>query len=147
MSTTKQDFINKLLPKKEFAAPLNTDIELAVKANCFLVTLMPKPGLLIFGNRGVEFRAKSGNGFVQIPWNNIVLVDCDIYGTYVRNISFHTDDNKKIPFVISKGKDVLLILKKHLGQKRLKGAEHSFQKAGKGYKSFFAKLFSRFHKS
>jgi hypothetical protein len=98
---------------------LNTDVDLTVKANCFASSVFPKAGELVFGDKGVEFRASSGVGYVQIPWGSIDKVVCDIIGKYVRAVEFYTEEAAPINFVVADGSNVLRCIAHHIGRDKL----------------------------
>lgn len=105
---------------------VNDSVEFSAKANCTLNALNPKPGSIALGDGGIDFIAASGYGFVAIPWKNIQKVRVDVYGKYVRSIEIITDDDQVIPFILSKGYDVLHVIYNHIGREKIVSSNRSF---------------------
>lgn len=95
---------------------LNHEVEFLTRANSKLNPLSPKSGILLIGNKGVEFRAEKGPGFIQIPWNSIVEVRVQMLfkGRYVRGFYIETDENQLLEFIVSDAKEALRYMRKHL---------------------------------
>lgn len=104
---------------------VNSEVELGTKANCFLSRLAPKPGTIMLGDGGIDFIAASGRGFVAIPWPSIQKVRADVYGKHVRGIEVVTADGRAIPFVLSRGHEVLRVIHAHLGRTRIVSMRHN----------------------
>ena len=100
---------------------LNSTVELAVKANSFLDPINPKPGVMALGNNGVEFRASNGEGYIQIPWRNIITVQAQVFfnGRYIRGFDIITDDNQVLNFVVADAKKTLRVMREHLESSQL----------------------------
>ena len=107
-------------------ALVNNSVELSTKANCTLSTLNPKPGSIALGDGGIDFIAASGYGYISIPWNSIQKVRVDVYGKFVRSIEVVTDDNQVLPFILSKGYDVLHVIYNHIGREKIISSNRSF---------------------
>lgn len=99
--------------------PLNESVELCVRATSSFSPLFPKQGLLVLGERGVEFRARDGRGFVQVPWEEIDLVRVDAYGKFVRSVELCVSGGRSLPFVLSEGARVVRAMNEHLGRAKL----------------------------
>ena len=99
--------------------PLNESVELCVRATSSLSPLFPKQGLLMLGERGVEFRARDGRGFVHAPWEEIDLVRVDAYGKFVRSVELCVSGGKSLPFVLSEGARVVRAMNERLGRAKL----------------------------
>ncbi|OYQ67361.1 DUF956 family protein [Aerococcus sp. 1KP-2016] len=99
---------------------LNTEVEFVSKANAMLNPLSPKPGLLMVGDKGVEYVAEAGPGFIQIPWVNIkrIRVQMLFKGRYVRGFYFETDEGQLLEFVVDEAKDSLRAMRKHLPREK-----------------------------
>lgn len=108
---------------------LNKTPELIANANAFVSKVFPKTGKLILGEAGMEFRADSGCGFIQIPWKNIELVRADVYTHYVRSIDVITDGNQTLPFVLSHGVEVLRCIRDHIGRDKIVDGQRNVQTA------------------
>ncbi|KRM87193.1 hypothetical protein FD19_GL001347 [Lacticaseibacillus thailandensis DSM 22698 = JCM 13996] len=80
----------------------------------------PKPGFLILGDGGLEFRADSGHGYIMIPWANIKRVRAQVYmKTHIRGFFIDVDDGRSFNFVASKAVEALRIMRDHLGSAKL----------------------------
>lgn len=104
--------------REAYPGPLNASNEIMARANCSIVLVDPKPGLILLGERGIEFDADTG-GFVQIPWEHVTNVRCDVYRRYVRSIEVQTDEGQAIPFVVSKGGALLRCIRDHIGRENI----------------------------
>lgn len=95
---------------------LNKKTEFITRANALYNPLLPKAGVLFIGNEGVEYRSKSGQGFIQIPWNEIVQVRVQLFfkGWYVRGFYIESKDGQLFEFVVSDAKTSLKYMRKHL---------------------------------
>ncbi len=129
---------------KEKASDLNTEVDLVVRANSFSNHLFPTPGKMAVGNRGIDFRADSGRGYIQIPWTSVEGVEVDIpAGNYVRSIKVATKETQPLEFVVNDGKNLVRELNKRIGREKLSSAPQNIQSAGcflkDKIKSFFKK--------
>lgn len=106
-------------PDAREARPLNESVELCVRATTSFSPLFPKQGLLMLGERGLEFRARDGRGFVQVPWGEVELVRVDAYGKFVRSVEVRLADGRSLPLVLSEGARVVRAINEHLGRARL----------------------------
>lgn len=97
---------------------LNNTVDFVTRANSTYQPLNPKPGLLIIGDKGVEFLSKNGQEFIQIPWHTIqkVHVQLLLKGHYVRGFFIETSDDHRLEFIISKGKDCLRAMYRYLNR-------------------------------
>ena len=50
----------------------------------------------------------------------------DVYGKFVRSIEVVTDDGQVLPFILSKGYDVLHVIYNHLGREKIVSSKRSF---------------------
>ncbi|CAH0419304.1 DUF956 family protein [Periweissella ghanensis] len=93
---------------------LNRQVELEVKANSMYTSMIPKPGVLFIGDRGLEFRGE-GQGYIQIPYKEIVGVRAQLFfgRRYVRGFFVDTKTGS-FNFVVSKGRVALQTMGKHL---------------------------------
>lgn len=125
-------------------AALNGRVELDVKANSFSSAVFPKPGHLVLGDRGIEFLADSGVGFIQIPWASVDYVTVDVVAKrYVRSITVATDETSPLEFVVSDGKNLVRCLDAHLGRERLRTAPSAVASVGRSLRARIARLFHR----
>lgn len=123
---------------------LNHEVDLVVNANSFASAVFPKTGKLILGDVGLEFRADSGVGFIQIPWPSVDEVKVDIVANnYVRAITVATPDCAPLEFVVSDGKNLVRCLANHVGRDRLVQAPHATEEVGSAVKRRVGRLFSR----
>lgn len=108
---------------------LNTQIKLIVKANSLINPISPKKGMLSLGDKGIEFLATNGLGFIQIPWKNIVVVKAHVLfgGRYIRGFDIYTDDKQMLSFVTSDTKEALIIMRDYLGSEKLRQAKHNLK--------------------
>lgn len=97
---------------------LNNEIDFITRANSILNPIDPKSGILLLGNKGLEFRAEKSQGYIQIPWSSIVRVRVQIFfrGRYVRGFFIETDENQELEFIISDAKNVLKKMRKYLNR-------------------------------
>lgn len=104
---------------------LNAKVELAVQASVSAGVLLPRRGLLLAGERGVEFRARDGRGYIQIPWEHVGCVRVDLYGRAVRGVEFAVEDNRRFMFLVSDGAELVRLLNRRLGRAKLVPARHA----------------------
>lgn len=129
---------------KEDPGELNRRVDLVVNANSFASAVFPKTGKLILGDVGLEFRADSGVGFIQIPWSSVEEVKVDIVANnYVRAITVSTPDCSPLEFVVSDGKNLVRCLAGHVGRERLVQATHATGEVGDAVRRRVGRLFSR----
>lgn len=97
-------------------APLNENVEYMTKANSTLTPLLPKSGHIYIGETGLEYRAESGSGFIQIPWINVKQIRAQLFfgGRYVRGFYVATDDDQLLEFIVADGKNCLRAMRQHL---------------------------------
>lgn len=109
---------------------LNSQVEYMIRANSFYNPLIPKAGIFLVGDKGIKFMAKSGTGFIQIPWTSIEQVRVQLFfgGRYVRGFFIDTDEDDSLEFVISDGKAWLRAMRKHLAREKFSAIEKSFQR-------------------
>lgn len=129
---------------QEDSPELNRQVELVVRANTFANPIFPKPGTLALGERGLEYRADSGRGYIQIPWTSIEGVEIDIpAGNYVRSIKVSTKETRPLEFVVSDGKNLVRALSSHLGREKLTTAPQNVQSAVHTIKNKIKGLFKK----
>ena len=104
---------------------LNAEVELAVQASVSAGVLLPRRGLMLAGERGVEFRARDGRGYIQIPWENVGCVRVDFYGRTVRGVEFAVEDSRRFMFLVSDGAELVRLLNRRLGRAKLVPAHHA----------------------
>lgn len=111
------------------AQMLNKEVEYITKANTFINPLDPKSGILALGDQGLEFRTANGQGFIQIPWHTVKVVRVQIlfWGKYIRGFFIETTDNNSFNFVVSRAKEALPVMKKHLGREKLVQNKSNFK--------------------
>lgn len=124
-------------------ASLNREVELTIDANCFVNPVFPKHGTIELGDRGMEFLADTGFGYIQIPWGSIEMVTCDIVGSYVRAIDVATDEAAPINFVITDGAEALRVINAHIGRDRMRPAHQNFKSLGQRIKDKFSRKGAR----
>lgn len=129
---------------KEKAQDLNSHVDLVVHANSFANPIFPKPGTLAVGDKGLDYRADAGDGYIQIPWTSVEGVQVDIpAGTYVRSIKVLTKETQPLEFVVSDGKNLLRVLNRYLGREKLSQAPQNVQSAARSIKEKIKGLFSK----
>lgn len=101
-------------------AQLNIEVTFVSKANAMINPIDPKSGLLMVGDKGVEFREENGPGFIQIPWVNITRIRVQMFfkGRYVRGFYFETDEGQLLEFVVDEAKDSLRAMRKYLPREK-----------------------------
>lgn len=107
---------------------LNTKVEFVSKANAFINPVNPKPGILMVGDKGVEYKEETGPGFIQIPWANIKYVRVQMFfkGRYVRGFTFQTDEDQLLEFVVEDAKDSLRSMRKYLPREQFVAQRSNF---------------------
>lgn len=113
---------------KEPYEPINEQTDISVHANCFMAAITPKRGMLSVGDKGIEFKEDKGNGYIQIPYAQLVDVVCDVHGKSVRSVEITVSNLQKFPFVISHGADFVRALAKHVDRSQLIGNEGAFKR-------------------
>ncbi|QBO36877.1 DUF956 family protein [Periweissella cryptocerci] len=99
------------------AVILNKQVEFTTRANSMYTSINPKPGMLIFGDGGVEFRANAGNGFIQIPWREVtgVRAQAFFWNKYIRGFFIDTKSGS-FNFVVSRARQALTVMDQHLSR-------------------------------
>lgn len=98
---------------------MNGAVELAVPATASVSPLFPRSGTLMLGEAGIEFRARGGQGLVQIPWGEVSRVRVDAAGSRARGVEVVLGDGRRVPFVMSGGSAVVRAIVAHLGRERV----------------------------
>lgn len=109
---------------------LNSELDVAVRANSFYNPINPKAGIMAIGNNGIEFRSNDGDGYIQMPWKNIELVRAQVFfgGRYIRGFDIITDEQLTLPFVVSDAKEALRIMRRYLRNDQMVKAPSNFKK-------------------
>jgi hypothetical protein len=114
-----------MLKHEKQPEPMNKEADVIVKANSFVNPLFAKAGVLISGDLGLEFRADSGRGFIQIPWSSLTLVRVDLYGQHVRGIEVQTDTSSPLSFTLMDGARLLRSIRDHIGRDKMTTTPHA----------------------
>lgn len=94
---------------------LNVNISLAGSANAMMSPVNIQQGRIFYGDRGIEFRANTGGGYIQIPWRNVESISMEIFlNFYYRGFFIKTTDGKTFEFVGGKAKKAVAIFREHL---------------------------------
>ena len=95
---------------------LNKDVDYTTRANALINPILPKSGLLLMGNAGIEYRSEKGPGFIQIPWTSIIGVRVQMFlgGRYVRGFFIETTEKQLFEFVVDDAKNALKYMRSHL---------------------------------
>lgn len=102
---------------QEQTGPLNTKVEFATKAKSFFNPIDPKQGMILIGDKGVEFQKVDGPGFIQIPWGEINKVRADvIFKKHIRGFIIDTNEYS-FNFLVQDAKSTLIEMRKHLDPK------------------------------
>lgn len=114
---------------------LNKTVDYAAKVNSFLNPLLPKAGVMAIGNKGIEFRAGNGVGFIQVPWENVEQIRAQVYfkGKYIRGFEILTDGKQVLEFVTSDSKELLRAMRLHLKKEQMVIADSHLKKFVKRY--------------
>lgn len=129
---------------KERASELNNEVDLMVRANSFANPIFPTPGKMAIGDKGIDFRANSGRGYIQIPWSSVQNIEVDIpAGDYVRSIKVATKETQPLEFVVSDGKNLVRELNRRIGREKLSQAPQNIQSAGRFLKAKIASFFKK----
>ncbi|KRL86659.1 DUF956 family protein [Lacticaseibacillus pantheris] len=124
---------------------LNHTAEGTFKVNSMVSASDPKPGFLILGDGGLEFRADSGRGFIMIPWANVKRVRAQVYmKTHVRGFFIDVDDGRSFNFVASQAVPALRIMRDHLGSDKLVKAATLTGTMGKRARGLWQNVTKRF---
>ncbi|MFD1429638.1 MULTISPECIES: DUF956 family protein [Lacticaseibacillus] len=119
---------------------LNHEVEYAIKVNAMLNPNSPRPGVMAFGDKGMEYRANSGAGFVQIPWENVALIRAQVVGKkHIRGIYIDLDDGRTMNFVVSDAIPALRVARKYLGSEKLVRAKTMSGQVKKWFRKHFGK--------
>lgn len=103
---------------------LNHEVEYAIKVNAMLNPNSPKPGVMAIGDQGLEYRANSGAGYVQVPWANIKLIRGQVVGKkHIRGFFVDLTDGRSLNFVASDAIPALKVMREHLGSDKLVKAQ------------------------
>lgn len=115
---------------------LNTTIEYTTRANALINPILPKSGLFLMGEKGLEFRSEKGPGFIQIPWSSVenVFVQMLFAGRYVRGFTIETDEGQHFEFVVDDAKDTLKYMRKYLERKTFQANKSNISKVLKQFK-------------
>lgn len=107
---------------------LNNDLDFMTRANSMLNPIQPKTGILLIGNKGIEFRAEKGSGYIQIPWESIKLVSVQLFfkGLYVRGFFIETNEDQLLEFIVSDAKEALQKMRVHLKREQFTRKKSNF---------------------
>lgn len=101
--------------RNEMVQGLNSNILLTGNANAMMSPVNIQQGRIFYGDRGIEFRANTGGGYIQIPWRNVESVSMEIIlNFYYRGFFVKTTDGKTFEFVGGKAKQAITIFRDHL---------------------------------
>lgn len=99
---------------------LNQDVHWVTPTRSTYHPLFPKEGLLAVGNVGLDYRAQDGQGFIQIPWEDVqhIYVQMFFKGRYIRAIDVLTEDDQHFEFIVKDPKITLKKIRKHLDRRK-----------------------------
>ena len=94
---------------------LNTKIILSGNANAMMSHVNIQQGKMFYGDRGMEFRANTHGGYIQIPWKNVKSISMEIIlKFYYRGFFVTTTDGKTFEFVGGKAKKSVSVFREYL---------------------------------
>lgn len=97
------------------AQALNSKILLSGNANAMMSPVNIQQGKMYYGERGMEFRANTRGGYIQIPWKSVKSVSMEIIlKFYYRGFFVTTTDGKTFEFVGGKAKQAVNVFRDHL---------------------------------
>lgn len=111
-------------------AALNNMVELECDCNCMANAVLPKPGLLVCGDAGMEFVPTDSSRHVRLAWDDIELVRIDIFRGEVRTLDVHTTDGQVTTLVPNDGVEVIRLCRDHLGRKKLESVNEAASAPG-----------------
>lgn len=94
----------------------NEVIEAEIGCNCITSGIMPKPGVLQCGDAGIEFRGSDGSRKFRAAWEEVTLVDVDIFRGDIRELAVHTDDGQVVTLIPEDGEALVRAMGAHLGR-------------------------------
>lgn len=94
----------------------NEVIEAEIGCNCITSGIMPKPGTLQCGNAGMEFRGTDGSRRFRAAWEEVTLVDVDIFRGDIRELAVHIDDGQVVTLIPEDGEALVRAMGAHLGR-------------------------------
>ena len=99
---------------------LNQEVNWVTPTRSTYNPLFPKEGLLAVGNVGLDYRAQNGQGFIQIPWEEVqhIYVQMLFKGRYIRAIDVLTEDDQHFEFIVKDPKITLKEIRKHLDRSK-----------------------------
>lgn len=112
--------------------PLNDEIDYATRANSNYQPMNPQSGVLLIGDKGVEFQSEKSRGYIQIPWQSIsaVQVQFMFFDRYVRGFTIQTtEDNTtaSFEFIVKDAKETLKVMRKHLPRETFSRQRENFR--------------------
>ena len=100
---------------------LNTKLLLEGNANAMMSPVNIKQGRIFYGDRGIEFRANAGGGFIQIPWRDIDTISMEIIlKYYFRGFFVKTKQGQTFEFVGGKAKKALPLFREQLSVEQVR---------------------------
>lgn len=100
----------------------NTKVYFKTKANSFYRGLGASHGNILIGDKAFEFyNEKNTEDFIQIPWNEIVLVRAQIMfnDKYIRGFYIDTKQSGTFNFVVSNAGKALKIMRDYIGNEKI----------------------------
>ena len=99
--------------------PYNSQPELQTSANCLVNGFGPKPGTLVLGERGIEFRGDSSDYLQRVAWEDVELVSCDIFRGHVRTMDVHTALGDVVTLTVEDDIEALRAIAAHVGRDKV----------------------------
>ncbi|WP_058270127.1 DUF956 family protein [Olsenella massiliensis] len=94
----------------------NDIIEAQIDCNVLTGGFIPKPGMILCGDAGIEFEGINGARQLCIAWNEIALVRVEVFRGDVRELAVHTDVGQVITLVPNDGAALVRAMGSHLGR-------------------------------
>jgi len=111
---------------------LNTKLLLEANANAMMSPVNIKQGRIFYGDRGMEFRANAGGGFIQIPWQDIETISIEIIlKYYFRGFFVKTKQGQTFEFVGGKAKKALPIFREQLSAEQIRRRKGAMERRRK----------------
>jgi hypothetical protein len=99
---------------------LNKEVEFVTRCNALVQQFNPKPGLLMIGDLGLEWRSDTTAGFVKIPYKNIKTLKVQIvFSRWVKAFIIITDEDKKLELIVSQGRKALQAVAEHIERSKI----------------------------
>ncbi len=94
--------------------PLNERVDFECGCNCLTGGILPRPGSVQCGDRGLEFILGEGARRMRMPWDDVTSVVVDIFRSEVRGLDVHTNDGQVTTVIPAEGPGLVRAMGTHL---------------------------------